>query len=250
MNLAFFPKHLLFAVSLSLGLTVSSIGADWEVLFDGSSLDGWSQNGNWKIESGALYRESKGGAIRYAAKPIPDDFVLEFEWKVAPRSNSGVYYRPTQYEYQILDNDEHPDGGNPRTSAASLYFCMAPSEDRTKPVGQWNTGRIVAKGSVIQHWLNGEIVIGFDYEDPKWEREVALLAARGGDLNARGAHLSLQDHGDPVWYRSIRLREIPAEEEIETPEVSPAAIAPEILKKEREKLEAILQRREKAKANE
>lgn len=218
-------------------------------LFDGTSMEGWAHSGNWYItDQGELSRKEKGGSIRYLTKKIPDDFELRFEWKVAARSNSGVYYRPTQYEYQILDNGAHPDGENPRTSAASLYFCMAPSRDMTKPVGEWNTARIVAKGSVIQHWLNEVQVVGFDYKDPKWEKEVAMLTARGGDLEARGAHLSLQDHGDPVWYRNIRLREIPADEVVSPGEVTPATISPALLEKERKKLEAIQARRAKEKA--
>ncbi len=131
-------------------------------------------------------RTGKGGSLVYPLKPIPDDFELRFEWKVAPGSNSGVYYRPTQYEFQILDNQKHADGKNPRTSAASLYFCMPPSHDATRPVGQWNTARVVCKGTVIQHWLNGEKVIDFDYTDPKYAEQVKLLKLRGGDLTARG----------------------------------------------------------------
>lgn len=236
-------------LSLAIGILASEdVRAEekWEVLFDGSGLEGWEQSGNWVIdEEGALHRKGKGGGIRYMAKKIPDDFELRFEWKVAERSNSGIYYRPTQYEYQILHNQAHPDGQNPRTSAASLYFCMAPSEDRTKPAGEWNSGRIVAKGSAIQHWLNGVPVISFDYKDPKWAKEVELLKARGGNLEARGANLSLQDHGDPVWYRNIRLREIPEDETVAGTGVTPAEIPADVLEKEKKKLEGILKARAK-----
>ena len=135
-----------------------------------------------------------------------------------------MYYRPTQYEYQILDNEAHPDGRNPRTSAASLYFCVQPSKDMTKPVGQWNTGRIVCKGTIIQHWLNGEKVIHMDYKDPKWAANVDMLRQRGGNLDARGANLSLQDHGDPVWYQNIRLKELKETDIIDMAEVTPAVI--------------------------
>lgn len=216
----------------------------FDILFDGTSLEGWQQSGNWEVqEDGSVFRAKKGGSLRYAAKKVPDDFELRFEWKVGKRSNSGVYYRPSQYEYQILDNSEHPDGANPRTSAASLYFCMAPCCDVTKPVGEWNSARIVAKGSIIQHWLNGQKVVAFDYKDPKWSKEVALLKARGGNLESRGANLSFQDHGDPVWFRKIRMREIPAEENVDATAVEPAQIPAEILEKEKKKLEGILKAR-------
>ncbi len=215
------------------------------VLLTGDTFDGWKHSGNWSVKSGTFAREGSGGSLVYEKERIPDDFELRFEWKVAPGSNSGVYYRPGQYEYQILDNDKHVDGKNPRTSAASLYFCMAPSHDATAPVGEWNEARIVCKGTVIQHWLNGEKVIDFDYTDPRWAEDVERLRQRGGDVAARGAHLSLQDHGDPVWYRRIRLRPIPADEDIGHETVTPAEVSGEILKAEQEKLRRILENRKR-----
>src|SRR5437867_8360572 len=129
------------------------------LLFDGVHLDGWQQKGNWVVEDGALFRKEKGGDITYTVSKVPDDFELRFEWKVSKGCNSGVYYRPGQYEYQVLDNANSPYGENPRQAAASLFFCMAPSKDATKPFGEWNDGRIACKGTVIQHWLNGEKAI-------------------------------------------------------------------------------------------
>ncbi len=140
----------------------------------------------------------------------------------------------------------HVDGKNPRTSAASLYFCMAPSHDSTRPVGEWNHGRVICKGSVIQHWLNGKKVIDFDYSDKKWAFNVDLIRKRGADLKARGANLFLQDHGDPVWYRGILLRKLPAGEKLDRTPVRPAEIPEEVLKAEAKKLQGILDRRKKA----
>lgn len=251
---------LLFAVSIIVtlpcvvsaddtnALSKAEKQSGFELLFNGHDLDGWQQNKdkpNWVVKDGAITRTGRGGSLTYGAKKVPDDFELRFEWKVAKGSNSGVYYRPGQYEYQILDNAVHADGKNPRTSAASLYFCMAPSEDATAPVGEWNTGRIVCKGSIIQHWLNGKKVIDFDYSDPKWEFNVTLLKHRGADLKSRGGSLYLQDHGDPVWYRSIRLRPIPTDETIEHTDVKPATIPADVLEAERKKLEGIVNRRKK-----
>ena len=229
-------------------LTADETKDGFELLFNGSDLTGWKHGGNWAVVDGVITRQGKGGSLVYVDHVIPDDFELRFEWKVAEGSNSGVYYRPTQYEYQILDNDVHQDGKNPRTSAASLYFCMQPSHDATKPVGQWNTARIVCKGTVIQHWLNGQKVVGFDYTDPKYKFNVDMLGKRGGDLEARGANLSLQDHGDPVWYRNIRMRRLTAASPIDMSEVTPQPLSEEILEAERIKLEGIVKRREAAKA--
>ena len=225
-------------------LTETEKTEGFQLLFDGKTLEGWEHSGNWMVEDGTLTRKDKGGSLIWKVKALPDDFDLRFEWKVAERSNSGLYYRPGQYEYQILDNLTHSDGLNPRTSAASLYFCVAPSKDATKPVGEWNEGRIVCKGTVIQHWLNGEKVIDFDYSDPRWAPDVARLKERGGDLAARGGFLSLQDHGDPVWFRSIRLRALPADADIAHETVEPAPISADSLKKEAVILDRIRKNRE------
>ena len=229
-------------------LSSAERAAGFVALFNGQNLEGWKHGGNWRVEDGVVTREGKGGSLIYDTQPMPDDFELRFQWKVAKGSNSGVYYRPTQYEYQILDNAVHADGKNPRTSAASLYFCMAPSHDATRPVGEWNEGRVVCKGTVIQHWLNGKKVIDFDYADPKWAFNVDMLNQRGGDLTARGAKLFLQDHGDPVWYRGIKLRTLSADDELDRTPVEPAEIPQAVLEAEAKKLQGIVERRNRQKA--
>ncbi len=216
----------------------------FELLFDGQTDHGWRHNGNWVVQDGTLYRRERGGDVTYTVGPVPDDFELRFEWKVVKGCNSGVYYRPGQYEYQILDDAHSPYGQNPRQSAASLFFCMAPSHDATRPYGEWNEGRIVAKGTVIQHWLNGDKVIDFDYTDPRWEEEVELLRIRGADLAARGAYLRLQDHGADVWFRSLRWREIPEDEQLERSEFTPQPIPEAALEQERARVERILRSRQ------
>ncbi|MFK8115298.1 MAG: DUF1080 domain-containing protein [Rubripirellula sp.] len=228
-------------------LSADEHAAGFTLLCDGSSLDGWQHSGNWTVSDGVISRDSKGGSLVYKTSKVPDDFDLRFEWKVAKGSNSGVYYRPTQYEYQVLDNAVHADGKNPRTSAASLYFCMQPSADETKPVGEWNSGRVVCKGTVVQHWLNGKKVVHLDYADPKWKFNVEMLTQRGGNLEARGAFLSLQDHNDPVWFRSIRMRELSSTDEIDRTPVTPQSLSEAILEAEKKKLAGIVERRNKKK---
>jgi hypothetical protein len=209
---------------------------NFKLLFDGKTTSGWEHKGNWLVKDGALTREGKGGGLTYTTSKIPDDFELHFQWKVAAGSNSGIYYRPGQYEYQILDNKKHRDGINPRTSAASLYFCVAPARDATRPVGQWNQARVICQGTVIQHWLNGEKVIDFDYTDPQYASHVERLGLRGGKLTARGRNLMLQDHGDPVWYRGFKLRTLPAGEKLDRKPVQEQKMSAEALKKEQEVL--------------
>lgn len=210
-------------------------------LFDGQSFEGWKQDGNWVIDDGAFYRKAAGGPLTYEAALVPDDFELRFEWKVSAGCNSGVYYRPGQVEYQVLDNVGSPYGENARQAAASVFFCMAPSKDATRPVGEWNTARILCQGSVIEHWLNGERVLSFDYDDPRWEWYVQLLAARRGDLTGRNGQLWLQDHGQDVWFRNLRWRTIP-EDEVIVPEpyFEPLPVTGAALKKEEARVKSML----------
>jgi len=249
-------KHTLITIATILSLqTLSAAGSEklsdeeqrlgFTLLFDGVHLDGWEHKGNWAVEDGALFRKEKGGDITYTVSKVPDGFEVRFEWKVSKGCNSGVYYRPGQYEYQVLDNANSPYGENPRQAAASLFFCMAPSKDVTKPFGEWNEGRIVGKGTVIQHWLNGEKVVDFDYVDPRWAREIEILRARGGDLTTRGANLRLQDHGEAVWFRRLRMRTIPAEETLSRSEFTPMPIPPAALEKENERIERMLKAKKK-----
>lgn len=148
-----------------------------------------------------------------------DDFELELEWKVGPRGNSGIFYRanegtPRIYEnateYQILDNTAHPDGRNTGTSTAANYALYPPSADVTRPVGEWNHSRIVALGAHVEHWLNGTKVVEYRLWSADWKAKVQAskfaqwptygLAERG--------HIGLQDHGDVVSFRNIRIREL------------------------------------------
>ncbi len=190
-------------------LTAEEEAAGFKLIFNGMDFTGWEVPGNnWAVQDGAIARTGDGGGIDYVAQHVPDDFELRFEWMISPGGNSGVYYRPGQYEYQILDNQLHANGKDPRTNAAALYYAFAPSRDATRPPGEWNEGRIVAQDTRIEHWLNGEKVVDVNYTDPALVDLVERLRVRGGEVEARGRDLHLQDHDDPVWYRSLRMREI------------------------------------------
>jgi hypothetical protein len=218
-------------------LTAEEKWAGYELLFNGRDFQGWSLEANWKVEDGTLLFAKHGPSLRYSAKRMPDDFELRFDWKVAPGSNSGICYRPGQYEYQILDNKAY-GGSNPRTRAGSLYFCMPTSRDATRPVGDWNTGRIVCQGTVIQHWLNGEKIIDFDYADPQYATAVGLLrAAYKTELSGRGSYLSLQAHVNVGWFRNIKLRVIPPGEVLDRTPITPEVVPKAALEREQQIIE-------------
>jgi hypothetical protein len=181
--------------------------------------DGWSVDGD---------------AIRFARPSHPaakradlitraqyGDFELRLEWKVTPGGNSGVMFRVSEDsersyhtgpEMQILDNAGHRDGGNPLTSTGSNYALHAPVRDVTRPVGDWNEVRIVARGPHVEHWLNGVKVVEYELWSADWKAKVAASKfaqwPRYG-LNETG-HLALQDHDDEVWFRNVMVRRLPA----------------------------------------
>jgi hypothetical protein len=158
------------------------------------------------------------------------DFELSFEWKITPGANSGVKYNvseamsiaqggagtqggPTHsalgFEYQILDDDRHEDGKLPTHRAAGLYDLIAPNAKKhLRPVGQWNRSRIVFRGNHGEHWLNGQKVVDFDLGTARMDSLLAASKYKGipGFGQKRTGHIVLQDHGDEVYFRSIKVR--------------------------------------------
>jgi hypothetical protein len=206
-------------------LTGKEKDAGWKLLFDGKTTDGWRAfRGKgipdvWKVIDGALVVSPKNGkdGNDIVTEHQYDNFELAFEWKVTKGANSGVMYRVSEKEdepyvtgpeYQILDNKGHPDGKSDKTSAASCYDVYAPSEDATKPVGEWNQARIVVNGNHVEHWLNGKKVVEYDFGSDDWKEHVA--AGKFKDVKSFGkekkGHIDLQWHGDEVAYRSIKIK--------------------------------------------
>ena len=203
-------------------LTPDEEAAGWKLLFDGT-LDGWKGYrrddvpGGWTVEGDALAFTPGVEAGNLMTADQYADFELVFEWRVLEAGNSGVFYRATEAErapywtgpeYQILDNERHADGANPETSAGSNYALHAPAEDVTRPVGEWNTARIVVTGAHVEHWMNEVKLLEYELWSDEWREIVAdtKFADWPGYGMARAGHIGLQDHGDPVWYRNIRIR--------------------------------------------
>lgn len=189
----------------------------WQSLFDGKTLAGWQTASGqpvtkgWVVEDGCLYMKTKGGSI-YSAGSYKD-FELEFEWSISPKGNSGVKYRFKDGlgpEYQVLDDVGHKNGKNPLTSAAAMYALFPTNEQKTlQPVGEFNKGRIVAKGTKLEHWLNGKKVVEVDTASDAWAKAKAASKFKGKAGYGEGAgQIHLQDHGNPVKFRNIRIREL------------------------------------------
>lgn len=212
--------------SAGAGASVRADSGGWVALFDGTSLDGWrgykkqAVPAAWKVEGNTL-----------AFTPIADqgergdimtreqfgDFELEYEWRVSPAGNSGVMWRVTEEleypwqtgpEQQVLDDARHSDGKLPSHRAGALYDLVDPPANITRPVGEFNQARIVARGSRVQLFLNGQQTADVDFKSEEGKRLLAGSKFKSMPRfaqNARG-HIVLQDHGDPVWYRNIRVR--------------------------------------------
>jgi hypothetical protein len=194
-------------------------------LFDGSSFAGWhlyKKAGEpvtgWEAKDGAINRVS-GGADLMTDRDY-GDFDLRFEWKISEGGNSGVFYRANEnnefaywsgVEYQVLDNDRHPDGKNgPDRHAGAVYAIYPPQGAVTKPVGEWNQSRIVAQGAHVEHWLNGVKVADYTLWSPEWKARVAQTKFKEWPDygQAKQGRIGLQDHGDAVSFRNLRIREL------------------------------------------
>lgn len=187
--------------------------------------DAWRQYNADSLPSGWVFDTATGELTRRAGRDIITkqqfgSFEFELDWKVGPRGNSGVFYWVTEVtrviyenspEMQILDNTGHGDGRNALTSAGANYALNAPVRDVTRPVGEWNSARIVARGDTVEHWLNGVKLLEYVAGSPEWTRLVAASKFNAWPSygKARRGHIGLQDHGDVVSFRRMRIRELP-----------------------------------------
>jgi hypothetical protein len=235
---------LIADVAILLGLTVASgacsrpvpapktamslpdsVQPGWHSLFDGHTADQWrayrgdALPAGWQVVDGALTRVGQAGDI--VTREEFQDFELALEWKVEAGGNSGIMYRVAEGpdletvwqsgpEYQILDDARHPDGRRPETSAGSCYGLYPAPRGIVRPAGEWNQTRIVVQGTHVEHWLNGTRIVSYELGSPDWEERVrrskfASMPRYGRE--SRG-HIALQDHGDWVAYRNIRIRPI------------------------------------------
>lgn len=208
---------------------------EWQILFDGSSFDGWHfyRGGEigepWKLEDGAMvFYPPSERPNRESYNIVTDNeyhnFVLSLEWKVSEGGNSGIFWgvhedekynQPyeTGPEIQVLDNERHPDAKNGTThQAGALYDMVAPSNDVTKPAGEWNTCVITVnhdenRGNVV---LNGEQIVDFPVSGELWHVMVnkSKFATWEGFGKFTIGKIGLQDHGDIVAFRNIKIKEL------------------------------------------
>lgn len=211
----------------------------WELLFDGESTEGWRgynkdsfPTQGWIIEDGALKvlgsgagEAGNGGDIVYDEEF--KDFELSLEWKVSEGGNSGIFYLAEEVEgepiytsapeMQILDNERHPDarlGKDGNRQAGSLYDLIPADPQNAKPAGEWNTASILVYRGTVVHNQNGENVLEYHLWTDQWEEMVKNSKFKDWEnfLNAGGedrkGFIGLQDHGDDVWFRNIKIKRL------------------------------------------
>lgn len=208
-------------------LTKAEQKAGWVLLFDGKSMDNFrgfrkeTVPASWTIEDGAIALTGKGGGD-IITKNQYENYELMLDWKISEGGNSGIIYNVSedpQYgatyytgpEMQVLDDDKHPDakmGKNGNRKAGSLYDLIPLSTPAVKPVGQWNTVKLVVNKGHVEHWLNGKKVVEYQLLSPEWEALVkdSKFASMPGYGRTKQGHIALQDHGNKVWYKNIKVR--------------------------------------------
>lgn len=196
----------------------STPAAPWQSLADTAqwrSVGAATLDARWQASGGELALTAAGGGdiISVAAY---DEFELELEWRLPPGGNSGLFYRAVDaepvwaraVEYQLLDDREAEDRIIPSHRAGAVYDLIAPSRDVLRAINEYNQARIVACGPRVEHWLNGVQIAIYDLDSDDWKRRVAAskFAGHADFAKARRGHLALQDHGNAVYLRGMRIR--------------------------------------------
>jgi hypothetical protein len=205
-------------------LTAEQREAGWRSLFDGSSTSAWrgykqqTVPAGWSIVDGIL---TKSGSVNdIITRDQFGNFELALDWKIAPGGNSGVFYRGTEEydhiywsapEYQLLDDAGHPDGQSRLTSAGAAYALYPSPAGIVKPAGQWNSTLIVVNRNNVQHWMNGQKLLEYEFASPDWEAKVkaSKFVAYPHYGRAPSGYIGIQgDHDGTLWLRNIRIRGI------------------------------------------
>jgi len=216
-------------------LSEQEISEGWELLFDGENLDNWRAynaegTGSWLVENGLLAASGNGSDSNgyIITRKQYDNFDLKFEWKIAPEGNSGVMYHViesekfhTPYltgpEYQLVDDIEFPEELEEWQKTGADYAMYTPDNSKKilKPVGKWNSSRIIFDNGHVEHWLNGEKILEFEAWTDEWftlKNSGKWVDAPEYGLSSMG-YISLQDHGSKIWFRNMKIKELPKKEQ-------------------------------------
>jgi hypothetical protein len=207
-------------------LTAEEKAAGWRLLFDGKTTTGWKGFGKtgpikgWAVEDGTLKGlGAKGGDIITVSKF--DDFEFAWDWRLSLRGNSGVKYFIDEargnggsaigHEYQTIDDDNYTAMAlTDRQKTGAWYDVIPAARTAAKRVGEWNTSRLVVKGTKVEHWLNGTLVLAYDITSPEAAQGIATSKFKNvaGYADKIRTPILLQDHDTIVWFRNLKIREL------------------------------------------
>ncbi len=211
-------------------LTAEEAEAGFQSLFDGESLDRWRGfkldrvPAGWAVADGTIHfvppGDDAGPRADLLTREQYRNFEFRFDWAVTAGGNSGVMFHvsedagasySTGPEFQILDDDGHRDGQRMETSAASNYALHARQGGELAPVGEFNTSALRVEGAAVTHWLNGEKVVEYALWNEEWKELVAAskFASMPGYGMMETGHIALQDHGNEIWFRNLRILVLP-----------------------------------------
>jgi len=208
-------------------LSAAEKSAGWRLLFDGATSAGWHLYGGgrvvgWEIADGALVALAQDDGHDIVTDDEFENFELVVDWKLSARANSGIFYHVVEQgykviyasgpEYQIIDDDGWPSRLEEWQHTGANYAMHPPLARAAKPVGEWNHTRILVNRGHVEHWLNGAKTADYVMWTPEWEKLVAAGKWKDypGYGRARKGRIGLQDHGNKVWFRNIKVRVIPA----------------------------------------
>jgi hypothetical protein len=230
-------KRLLALVLLFACTQINAQKKEWVSLFDGKTTSGWHTYGKdavgeaWKVVDGTLMLDpsnKQGWQIKGGGDIVSNesygDFHLQLEWKISTNGNSGIIFfvqdEPKKYNYiwytgpemQVLDNDGHADGKIIKHRAGNLYDLVAGVEGAVKPVGEWNLVDIINEKGTLTLKLNGVTTVTTTLGDDSWKNLIKNSKFSKGESPDFGkvftGHIGLQDHGNQVWYRNIRIQRL------------------------------------------
>jgi hypothetical protein len=202
----------------------------WKLLFDGMDSGGWRGYATnvfpkgWIVEDGCLKNVGGAHGGDLVTKEQFTDFDLKFEWRISPGGNSGVKYLVKEgtkgkagvgFEYQVLDDEKNEDSKNgPDRQAGALYYLIAPNKSKKlKRVGEFNESEIVVRGQHVEHWLNGAKIVECELGSP--EMKDAIAKSKFSKITwfgqKRPTVILLQDHGDTVWFRNLKIKPLTAD---------------------------------------
>ena len=206
-------------------LTISQQSAGWRLLFDGTSTAGWrgyksaTVPAAWHVEGGTLAKST--GTDDLVTTDKYGNFELELDWRLAPGGNAGVFYRGTEEydhiywsapEYQLLDDQGHPDGKDRLTAAASDYALYASPAGFLHAPGEWNHTRIVVSGNHVEHWLNGHQMVVYELGSDDWNDRVSKSKFKDYPHygKAKEGYIGIQgDHDGALALRNIKIKVLP-----------------------------------------